>query len=83
MSHFVCICCGREYINNGHDFHKLCHECFTEFDNQKMRGRLSQLGLADATLYYASAKEFVNSKQCTHKEDSASKYIKEQNARSK
>lgn len=46
---FNCRCCGKHFVPSPGQwiFHNLCDECFTEFDNQKMRGRFRFIGLIE------------------------------------
>jgi hypothetical protein len=39
----VCRCCGDTWVPKGWNFHGLCNTCFSEFDKQKMAGRLAAL----------------------------------------
>ncbi|AYV86082.1 MAG: hypothetical protein Solivirus5_10 [Solivirus sp.] len=40
---YICRCCDENYINESWDFHNLCHNCFWQFDKQKMAGRFNYL----------------------------------------
>ncbi len=65
---FKCICCEKMYENDSYDFHRLCHQCFNSFDNQKMHGRFAPITKEQVDFYTESVKEFIASGRCKHSE---------------
>lgn len=62
-----CKCCNKDYKVQTYDFHKLCNNCFNQYDNQKMEGRFAaMIGGYKQIAYHESSDEFVSAKVCLH-----------------